>query len=99
MLSLMTNPPTNPVTVEVHLCVADDQQRHLPKRRRAPERFPSNVPLPRAGEVLYLSSSSAWGVELVIHEWRSPVDLRIELWLQHLDSPRHARPPGFAITQ
>jgi hypothetical protein len=97
MLSFMPTPSTP--TVEIHLCVPDDQQRHLPKRRRAPNPLPPNAPLPRTGEVLYLSSSSAWAVEQVIHEWRSPVDLRIELWLTHVGSSRHGRPTGFAITQ
>jgi hypothetical protein len=100
MLSPMTIPPTTTTAnVEIHLCVPDDQRQHLPKRRRAPHQLPANAPLPRVGEVLYLSSSSAWAVELVIHEWRSPEDLRIELWLTHVGSSRHARPPGFAITQ
>lgn len=85
--------------VTIHLCVPDDQERHLPKRRRAPQFLPSSVPLPRQGEVIYLSSTSAWGVTMVIHEWRAPTDLRIEVWLEHVGSARHARPSGFTLTQ
>lgn len=87
------------VRVTRHLCVPDDQERHLPKRRRAPQFLPPEAPMPRQGEVLYLSSSSAWAVELVIHEWRSPIELRIEIWITHIGSARHSRPTGFALTQ
>lgn len=85
--------------VEIHLCIPDDQERHLPKRRRAPRLLPNDAPMPRTGEVIYLSSSSAWIVRMVIHEWRSPHDLRIELWMDWIGSARHARPAGFTITQ
>jgi hypothetical protein len=97
-----TNPGGNrPVLTEVtiHLCIPDDQEKHLPSRRRAPHYIPNGVPLPRQGEVVYLSSSSAWGVTMVIHEWRAPDDLHIELWLEHVGSSRHARPDGFTLTQ
>lgn len=85
--------------IEIHMCVADDQERHLPKRRRAPRFLPLMAPLPRVGEVIYLSSSSAWQVDQIVHEWRSPQDLRIELWLVWIGNARHARPPGFEVTQ
>lgn len=85
--------------VRIHLCIPADQERHLPVRRRAPAYLPIDAPLPRQGEVIYLSSSSAWGVTMVIHEWISPVELRIELWLEHVGSARHARPTGFTMTQ
>ncbi len=85
--------------IEIHLCVPDDQERHMPKRRRAPRFLPLTAPLPRMGEVVYLSSSSAWQVDLVIHEWRSPVELRVELWLVWIGNARHARQPGFELTQ
>lgn len=61
--------------------------------------LPLEAPLPRIGEVIYLSSSSAWGVAMVIHEWRSAQDLRIELWLEHVHAARQQRPSGFSITQ
>lgn len=91
--------PTSTPEVRIHLCIPDDQEQHLPARRRAPRYLPLNAPLPRQGEVIYLSSSSAWGVTMVIHEWLSPVELRIELWLEHVGSSRHARPTGFTVTQ
>jgi hypothetical protein len=85
--------------VRVHLCVPEDQKRHLPKRRRAPAELPPEAPLPRQGEVIYLSSSSAWGVAMVIHEWLSQDMLRVEVWLEHVTASRNARPPGFELTQ
>jgi hypothetical protein len=85
--------------IEVHLCVPDDQLRHLPRRRRAPEYLPPNAPLPRAGEVVYLSSSSAWGVALVVHEWRSPGELVIKVWLDYVGASHAARAAGFGVTQ
>ena len=88
-----------PTNISIHLCIPDDQERHLPKRRRAPHFLPLDAPLPATGDVIYLSSTSAWVVRMRIHEWRSPQDLRIELWLEWVGSARHARVAGFAITQ
>lgn len=87
------------VRVEVRYMVPDDQQRLLPRRMRAPEPLPAGAPLPQIGHVIYLSSTSAWGVEMVVHEWRSPLDLNIEVWITHVGSARHRRPPGFTLTQ
>jgi hypothetical protein len=85
--------------IEVHLCIPHDQERFLPRRRRAPIHLPLSAPLPRAGEVIYLSSSSAWGVAMVIHEWQNTEHLRVEVWLEHVGSSRQMRPTGFALTQ
>jgi hypothetical protein len=86
--------------IEVHLCVPDDQAKHMPKRRRAPSYLPLLAPLPRRGETVYLSSTSAWLVEHVIHEWLTPIDLRIEVWLTFAaGAARHDRHPDFAMTQ
>lgn len=92
-------PAPVPTNMTVHLCIPDDQERHLPKRRRAPHLLPRDVPIPVTGDVLYLSSSSAWLVRMRIYEWRSAHDLRIELWMEWVGSARHARAPGFALTQ
>lgn len=88
-----------PAHVEVQLCVADDQEEYLPRRRRAPGTLPRNVPVPGIGDVIYLNSTSAWVVKLVIHEWRTPQYVHIGVWLEHVNSPRHGAPPGFALTQ
>ena len=88
-----------PTAVQVHLCVPDDQEVHLPRRRRAPQFLPKTAPLPRIGEIVYLSSTSAWAVITVIHEWQSPHELRIEVWLEHVGSARMHRPTGFSLTQ
>ena len=97
----MTSPSAipEPTEVQIHLCIPEDQERHLPKRRRAPLLLPRDVPLPRIGEVIYLSSSSAWTVRFVIHEWRSASELRIELWIECIGSARQSRPAGFELTQ
>jgi len=86
-------------SIEVHLCVPDEQRRFLPRRRRAPEYLPPNAPLPRAGEVVYMSSTSAWGVTMVVHEWRSPSELRIQVWLEHLPRGGRATREDFGVTQ
>jgi hypothetical protein len=87
---------TGPETHRVCLCVPEDQKRHLPRRHRAA--WPQGAALPRQGEVVYLSSSSAWGVTMVIHELRNGV-LHTEVWLEHVSGSRHMRPTGFALTQ
>lgn len=103
-MSANTTSPKTPgpgeVQTRICLCIPEEQQRYLPKRRRAPAHLPLGIPLPRQGEVIYLSSTSAWGVAMVIHEWESPDQLRIEVWLEHVAAgARHTRPPGFALTQ
>ena len=95
----MTDPALAAVTIEIRYCVPDDQERHLPRRRRHPAVLPANVPLPRAGEVIYLSSTSAWGVTMVIHEWRSSADLLVQVWLEYVSGARLRRPTGFHLTQ
>ena len=88
-----------PTTITTHICIPDDQGWHLPKHRRAPHTLPHDVPVPRVGDVIYLSSTSAWLVNMRIYEWRGPQDLRIEIWLEWVGSARHARTAGFALTQ
>jgi hypothetical protein len=96
----MSNDDTPPpITVEIRFCVPDDQEQFLPRRRRHPSTLPGHAPLPRVGEVVYLSSSSAWGVTMVIHEWRSPSRLRVELWLEFVSGGRMRRPTGSEVTQ
>lgn len=73
--------------------------RYLPKRVRAPDVLPDGAPLPRQGDVIYLSPSSAWAVQMVIHEWDSAESVRVEVWLDHVSSSRHGRPTGFSLTQ
>jgi hypothetical protein len=87
------------VDVEVRYCIPQDQEKHLPKRRRAPAHLPPGVPIPRQGEVIYLSSSSAWAVAMVIHEWANPRKLQVQLWLEFVSSSRERRPTGFQLSQ
>lgn len=90
---------TVPTARTVHLCVPDDQERYLPKRLRAPMVLPPDIPMPRVGEVIYLARNSAWAVAMVIHSWHSIFELRVELWIEFVGNPRHARPVGFSLTQ
>jgi len=83
----------------VHLCVPDDQSRYLPRRRRAPTNLPPDVPLPRQGDVVFLSRSSAWTVHMVIHDWQAPDNLRVEVWLVHVGTGRPTLHGDFAVTQ
>lgn len=100
MLTTPTASPASPATlVEIALCISDEQAVHMPKRRRAPPLWPRDVPMPRVDEVIYLSSSSAWAVRMVIHEWRNEHYLRIEIWLEWIGTARHARSAGFEVTQ
>jgi hypothetical protein len=88
-----------PLSIRPHFCIPADQEVLLPKRRRAPVTLPAEAPLPRVGEVVYLSSTSAWTVSSIVHEWRSPHDLYIEIWLEYAGPARRARRPDFATTQ
>lgn len=87
-------PPT--VTVEAVLCVSDDQKRYLPKRAQLPTQVPLAA-IPRVGEAVYITPQSAWAVELVANVWITPLHLRIEVWLEHVQSSRRERPSGFAL--
>jgi hypothetical protein len=89
----------DPLSVEIHLCVPDHEEHLMPRRRRAPLMLPLAAPLPRIGEVVNLSTTSSWHVTMVIHAWRSPRALRIEVWLEHLgDASGHMRRAGFDHT-
>ena len=77
----------------------DESARPLPARRRAPHYLPLCAPLPRIGEVIYLNSTSAWGVRLVVHEWLAPDDLHVIVWVEHVGATHHAGLPGFSVTQ
>ena len=88
--------PVLPTLMTVHLCVPDDQVRHLPKRRRAPESLPSYLPVPRQGEVIYLSRTSAWAVQMVVHDWQAPDELRVEVWIRHVGTSQQLHESNFA---
>lgn len=80
--------------VGVYLCVPESIKCHLPASMAAPAQLPPQAPVPRVGEVIYLSSASAWAVSQVIHEWRSPAQLHIEVWLEYLGGARIAPQAG-----
>lgn len=107
---MMTTPPSSPTDgqhmrltgrphIDVRFCIPDDQLQHAPRRRRAPSYMGADIPLPRAGEFVYLSSTSAWVVSEVVHEWRAPIHLVVQVWLQYAGGAHAARSPEFARTQ
>ena len=85
-------------SVQVELCVRPDLVPHLPDYRAAPTMLPLNAPVPRIGEIIYLSSTSAWMVYMVIHEYLSANELHIEVWIDWVGAARHMRPEGAKLT-
>lgn len=75
----------------VHLCFPDDQLAHFPEGKSDVPRWPLGVPAPRQGEVIYLTSASAWAVSLVIHELVFGGGVRTEIWLEWIGASRHRR--------
>ena len=85
--------------IRIELRAIEEGGVQLPRRRRAPLFLPMTAPLPRIGEVIYLTSTSAWGVRLVVHEWLAPDDLHVIVWVEHVGATHHAGRAGFAVTQ
>jgi hypothetical protein len=85
--------------IQTALCVPDDQQGHIPEDRTAPDLLPPGAPIPHVGEVICLSSSSLWVVQLVIHQWQTPTALRVEVWIEWLGSSPATRSPTVPVTQ
>lgn len=73
----------------VHVCIPDDQLANIPSGMAIPA-WPAGATLPRTGDVVYLTSTSAWGVMLVIHEL-VPGGVRVEVWLEFVAESRHHR--------
>jgi len=82
---------------EVKLCVPGDQVTHLPPKAAGTYchstscvslDWPAGAELPKAGEVIYLSSTSAWGVSMVIHECRPGGVIGVEVWIEYLAAAR-----------
>lgn len=85
--------------IRIELRPIEEHAALLPKRRRAPQFLPLHVPLPRQGEVIYMSSTSAWEVRGVLHEWLSPEFLHVTVLIEHQGSTHHASRSDFAVTQ
>ena len=88
---------------EVRLCVPDDQVHHLPARvtgmlcntsSEVSVDWPAGAGLPKAGEVIYLSSTSAWGVTMVIHECRPGGAVDVQVWIEYVAAARLRVPDG-----
>lgn len=77
-------------TTDVHLCIPDDQLVHLTQGQAIPQ-WPAGRRLPRNGEVIYLTSTSAWVVVMVIHELLPGSDVRVEVWLEWVGAARQVR--------
>lgn len=65
---------------------------HLAHGQSVPN-WPEGAALPRIGEVIYFTSTSAWGVAMLIHELLPGGRLRVEVWLEHVNAARHYRDP------
>lgn len=92
-------PDGSNVEVVACYCIHHEHASRTPSRRRWPRFLPIGAPLPRRGEYVYLTSTSAWRVENVIHEWRGPHRLHIEVWLDYAGPAHHERTPDFELTQ
>jgi len=95
------HPPSHVMTpaICIELRPTDEHAMLLPRRRRAPQYLPPQVPLPRQGEVIYLSSSSAWAVKGVLHEWLSPQQLHVTVLIEYQGQTHYTSRPDFAVTQ
>jgi len=87
--------------VEARLCIPDDELHRVPGCAAAllSRPMPPGAPVPRQGDVVYLTSTSAWAVSLVVHEWLAGGQLRIEVWLGYVGTGRHTRPDSCTFTQ
>lgn len=72
----------------VVLCISDDQLVHLPQGIVVPT-WPADAHVPRKGEVIYLTSTSAWVVAIVIHEIVRGGAVKVEVWLEWIGAARH----------
>ena len=64
---------------------------HFPSGQAMPT-WPAGVPVPQSGQVIYLTSTSAWAVGIVIHEFvRGSV--RTEVHLEWIGAARLLRDP------
>ena len=86
-------------SIHIELKPVEEHLHQLPRRNRAPFCLPLHAPLPRKGEVIYLTSTSAWGVSLVVHEWLATDTLHIVVWLEPLGSTHHGARVDFGVTQ
>lgn len=75
----------------VHFCIPDEELPHLPIGQALPT-WPAGAPMPHVGEVIYLTSTSAWAVRIVIHEFMHG-SVRTEIHLVWIGPARHLRDP------
>lgn len=82
--------------VRVEIESLDDVTSPLPKRAR---RFlPPGAPVPSRGDILYLTSTSAWRVHQVIHEWLGPSLLHVHLVCAHEGGTHYGDRANFSLT-
>lgn len=100
-----------PPTIEVGLVLMDEQVDYLPDLLAArylaqrpqdlnvslSELVPAGMPLPKKGDVLYLSSTSAWAVSLVVHEWLLGGRRRVLFYIEHVGASRTSRPESCRV--
>lgn len=74
-------------TPRVRLYVPDDQVVHLTEGQGLPV-WPAGATAPRQGDVIYVSSTSAWGVALVVHEFQDDGSIAVQVWLEWVGAAR-----------
>ena len=99
MKSLSTTTMHHTPAIRIEVRAVDESVNALPRRHRMPHYLPLCAPLPRAGELIYVSSTSAWRVSGVVHQWHAPDDLHVLVWVEFAGSTHHAGRPAFDVTQ
>lgn len=87
-------PPTAGPRVVVTLRIPDDQLQYAHDIPMWALQLPPGSPVPRVGEVVYLSSTSAWAVGFVVHERLSRELTRVECVISYMGAARYLREPG-----
>lgn len=78
---------------EAHLCIPEDQVQYLPPGQHVRTLWPSGAAIPKREDIVYLTSTSAWVVFIVVHELLDGgQDVRVELWLNWIGASRNSRP-------
>lgn len=86
------------VDIRGHFCVPDDHEHLLPKRRRTPRQLPPDA-IPAVNTYVQINSRSMWRVVRHVQEWRSPHELRIQVWIEYEGPTHHAGRKDFEFTQ
>jgi hypothetical protein len=96
-------PPPHPSpichpAIRVELRSFDEAAQPLP--RRGPRFLPPAAPVPQQGDLVYLTSTSAWRVRMLVHEWLALDTLHVHVIVEHVGATHHGNRASFpAATQ